>query len=112
MENIVSDQDRKSDQPKCEPGDAAHAPEKIPDASGSLGSDGRADIISVCAWCPELHVLRVARRRGDVLYLYTNEEGKLDMAYRKSPGEAIKRLEISDGICPTCKARMLSGGAV
>jgi hypothetical protein len=109
MENIVSDQDRKPDRTECEPGNAAPVAEKIPDASGSLGSDGRADMISVCAWCPELHVLRVARRRGDVLYLYTNEEGKLDMAYRKSPGEPIKRLEISDGICPACKSRMLAG---
>lgn len=63
-------------------------------------------MISVCAWCPELHVLHVARRRGDLLFLFTNEGGKLDYAYRKSPGEPMKQLAISDGICPACAARL------
>jgi hypothetical protein len=110
MENAVSDQDRKPDQSQCEPGNPSDDAKEIPAASGS-GGDGRADMISVCAWCPELHVLRVARRRGDLLFLFTNEEGKLDHAYRKSPGEPMKELGISDGICPSCKTKMLSGPA-
>jgi hypothetical protein len=48
---------------------------------------------------------------GDIVGFITNEEGKLELCYRKTAGQPVVRLTISHGICPSCKTKMLGGGA-
>src|SRR5260370_12364246 len=102
-----SDHDRGAGNSSSQPGDVANARAEVPDAAGS---GGHGNYVSVCAWCPELRVLRISRRPGDIVGFITNEEGKLDLCYRKTAGRPVVRLTISHGICPSCQAKLVGGG--
>ena len=111
MQNAVSSDDRKPDNAQRDAADAAHAPENADrTASGSVGCDGRADVVTICAWCPELHVLKIDRQLGDLIMLAVNGTGRLESAYRKRQGEPVTLLTISDGICDACRAKWFAEG--
>jgi len=80
--------------------DNIHPPGAI-DASIAAG-----DVIGVCAWCPELHILHLERTPEDQFILMLNENGQLIQAYRKRGNLRIVILTISAGICPECAARL------
>lgn len=125
----------RSDAPS-QPNNSADASESVPPAAGSGGNSGAvaqrlaesalelgdamkargdaalADFVTVCAWCPELHVLRVERKPDDVIVFAIDGAGKLEMAYRKRPSESVHKLKISDGICDVCRAKLLTSRAI
>jgi hypothetical protein len=84
--------DRASERPAGE-ADAADRPGAAPD-----GAEG-SEIVTVCAWCPALHILKMQRRETDVVIVY--QQGKRLMISRNG-----MPLTISHGICPSCKAGM------
>jgi len=60
------------------------------------------DAVAVCAWCPELHILRIERGAADVVVYY--QRGNELQIFRNE-----KRLEITHGMCPACDLRMRAG---
>src|SRR5713226_6962789 len=42
-------------------------------APAAAGSRGHRDFVTICAWCPELHVLRIDRRPGDLIMFVLSE---------------------------------------
>ena len=78
--------------------DRAPAPDPLP--SGE-------DIVTVCAWCPELHVLHMEHTPGDVLFAIF-AGGKVNI-FRSRGGELgllpATLMTISDGICDSCRAK-------
>lgn len=104
MENIVPDSLGKSRDCEPEPANTSHAAETIPAPSGSVGSP--RDVITICSWCPALHVLRLERRSGDHFVFFVGDEGRLRIAYRSDRDDINKVLTISESICPACAARL------
>jgi hypothetical protein len=68
-----------------------------------------AGVATVCAWCPELHILKLPRRDTDVIVVMQMGKGVTDVQIQRN-GE---RLTISHGMCDPCKAAQLAtvGGA-
>lgn len=58
-----------------------------------------ADVAVICAWCPQLHILRMQRRDVDVIVIY--QQDKELRIIRNG-----KNLTISHGICEPCRAKM------
>lgn len=106
MENTVRSDDREGSDAASQPENRAHAPAEIPRPGGS----GRDDVVSVCAWCPELHVLRLEKKLDDVIMFGIAGTGRIESAWRKRPGKPATRLTISDGICDACRAKLLAEG--
>lgn len=114
MDNAAPGKARRSDS-TAQPENASNAAEDLDRSAADAGGPGnvasgaelRADnIISVCAWCPEVHVLKLDRKPGDIFLFAVDEEGKLETVYRKRVGARAEFLRISDGICPACSARL------
>lgn len=107
MENAVPDSDRKPGDAQRDAAHAAPAPENAARAAaGSIRSDGRADVVTVCSWCPELHVLHLDRQLGDVIMIAVNGVGSVESAWRKRQGEPVTHLLVSYGICDACRAKV------
>jgi hypothetical protein len=66
--------------------------------------------VTICAWCPELHVLKIDRRRDDYFCFALNDQGQLTKAWRQRPDGTgpLEMLTISHSICPACSARVKS----
>lgn len=60
------------------------------------------EMVSICSWCPELHILRIERGPRDNIAIY--QRGNEVHVYRNT-----QRLEITNGMCPECLARMRGG---
>jgi hypothetical protein len=90
-----------------------HGPAAAPDRQNG-GSDGPTvtvygplnaavipaeNIVTVCAWCPQLHILKLQLRDIDVLVIY--KQGKELRILRNGVN-----LTISHGICEPCRKRM------
>jgi hypothetical protein len=83
---------------------------ELADAMNTRGSSAIEDFISICAWCPQLHVLRLDRKPGDSFFFSVGDDGKLEMVYRKRGGERVKQLTVSDGICESCRVKYFGEG--
>jgi hypothetical protein len=79
--------DRQIGDPATRP--ATHLPEPGPDA----------EPVVICAWCPNLHILKLQRREQDVVIVYW--QGKEMKIIRNGVN-----LQISHGICATCRERL------
>jgi hypothetical protein len=79
--------------------DSASAPSG---ESGSTAAGG--DIVTICAWCPQLHILSIQRRDVDVVV--TIQVGKQLRVIRNG-----KELKVSHGICAPCSDRLHPGKA-
>jgi hypothetical protein len=55
--------------------------------------------VTICAWCPSLHILNLQRREQDVIIVY--HQGKELRIMRNGVS-----LRISHGICIPCRERM------
>lgn len=55
-------------------------------------------IVVICAWCPELHILKIQRREEDCVSVF--QQGKYIRISRNG-----KQLEVSHGICEPCRAK-------
>lgn len=63
------------------------------------------DIVSVCAWCPELHVLWLERKPCDnFLFEIRTDTGALVVT--RVRGGVRTELFVSHGICEPCRARL------
>jgi hypothetical protein len=62
-----------------------------------------AGFVTVCGWCPELHILKLPRRDLDVIVIMQMGKGVTDVQIQRN-GE---RLTISHGMCPSCKSAQL-----
>lgn len=72
----------------------ADAADRTGIAPGS--AEAGSDFVTVCAWCPGIHVLKIQRRDTDVIIAF--QQGKRLMISRNgSP------MQISDGICDPCR---------
>jgi len=60
------------------------------------------DTVSVCSWCPELHIERIERGPRDVVVIY--QRGNELKIFRND-----RQLEITHGMCPACELRMRAG---
>lgn len=67
--------------------------------SAESGSAASADIVTVCAWCPNLHILKLQLRDVGVLIVY--KQGKELRIMRNG-----QNLIVSHGICAPCRERM------
>lgn len=76
-----------------------------PDAGQLATRDDPADprraenFVTVCAWCPQLHILKLQLRDVDVLVIY--KQGKELRIIRNGVN-----LQITHGICEPCQRRM------
>lgn len=64
--------------------------------------DDAANIVSICGWCPQLHILKLKRRYTDVVIVVIHK-GKPRHYEIFRNGE---KLQISHGICPPCKEKL------
>lgn len=69
------------------------------ESAGSSPAAGAENIVTVCAWCPQLHILKLQLRDIDVLIIY--QQGKEMRILRNGVN-----LTISHGICEPCRVRM------
>jgi len=73
------------------------------DAAAQLAADNdpalAAEFAVICAWCPQLNILRMQRRDTDHVVIY--QHGKVLTIVRNG-----QTLTISHGICPLCRERM------
>jgi hypothetical protein len=67
--------------------------------------DGRDRSVTVCAWCPQLHIMRLERAALDVVMIV--QEGKRLLVFRN--GES---LEVTHAICPACDVNVRAQGLV
>jgi len=124
MENAVSDHARKSRDVAPQPRHAAHAAETLPAATGSgavgAGVVSGGDVVTICAWCPELHVLRVDRQPGDIFafsfgrndrYPAPFAPQRLEKVFRHRRGAPPQLLKITSTICPACREKHFGKGA-
>ncbi len=69
----------------------------IPDANNAEADrPDQSEWVSVCAWCPNLNILRMQRRATDVVIVYQHA-GDLTI-FRNG-----QKLQITHGICDSCK---------
>lgn len=60
------------------------------------------DVVTICAWCPELHILQMERREVDVVVtIQIGKDPKSLQVIRNG-----KELRISHGICVPCRERL------
>lgn len=103
MDHEIRDHAAGRDQVAHDAGDDQAAPRDLQSAGPTAthlpdpGSD--AEPVVVCAWCPSLHILKMARREQDVVVVYW--QGKEIRIMRNGVS-----LKISHGICAPCRARM------
>lgn len=57
------------------------------------------DIVSICAWCPELKILSLQRRERDVVVIMLSGEKQIQV-WRNNV-----KLFVSHGICDPCQAK-------
>lgn len=108
MEDPIRDSDRESHHASDQSKNSANASSSVSGAT-ERSTDGIAagDVVTVCAWCPVLNILKLDRWKDDQFFFIVGD--KLEMAYRKRRGEQVKSLAISDGICPSCIREALLG---
>ena len=58
-----------------------------------------SNIVVICAWCPQLHILKIQRRDVDVIVVF--QLGKELRIVRNGVN-----LDISHGICQPCRERL------
>jgi hypothetical protein len=68
---------------------ATHLPDPGPDA----------EPVTICGWCPSLHILNLQKREQDVIIIY--QQGKELRIIRNGVN-----LNISHGICIPCRERL------
>jgi hypothetical protein len=66
---------------------------------------GRERSVSICAWCPQLHILRLDRNALDVVMIV--QEGSHLSIFRNGDS-----LEITHGMCPNCYEKERAEGRV
>lgn len=59
-----------------------------------------SEIVSVCAWCPGINILRLERQPADVILVF-QQGNQLTISRNGVP------LKITHGICPVCKTKQL-----
>jgi hypothetical protein len=69
------------------------------DAAPVGSGDDPANFVTICAWCPQLHILKLQLRDVDVLIVY--KQGKELRILRNGVN-----LKITHGICAPCRSRM------
>jgi hypothetical protein len=81
--------------------------------AAAIAMPASEDIVTVCAWCPELHVLHMEHTPGDVLFAIF-AGGKVNI-FRTRGGELgllpATLMTISDGICDSCRAKHFPASA-
>ena len=60
------------------------------------------DVVVICAWCPQLHIMRLERGAGDLILVL--QQGQDVRIHRNG-----KALSISHGICEACELRERNG---
>jgi hypothetical protein len=75
-----------------------------PGSGPAAGDDSTAavntgDIVTICGWCPQLHILSIQRRDVDVISIVLFE--KKTVIFRNGT-----QLKISHGICAPCSERL------
>lgn len=87
----TTDRDQTVKRPESTPEPAFHS--SLP-PGGTIDTD----IVSICGWCSELRILKLARRSEDLITI--NIHGNELMIYRNG-----QRLFISHGLCAECRRR-------
>src|ERR1700682_1368448 len=70
----------------------------------------REDAVTICAWCPELHILAIDHRPGD--HIFVSIANGCVNVFRSRAGEVGTRkalpgtrLTVSDGSCEGCRGK-------
>jgi hypothetical protein len=89
------------EQPAAESARASeNAANALPEDRDSYHPETLAEnMVTICAWCPQLHILKLQLRDIDVLIIY--KQGKELRILRNGVN-----LTISHGICEPCRAKL------
>jgi hypothetical protein len=64
------------------------------------------DVVTVCAWCPGVNILRYHLDKLETLVVFVNDrkEASIYRAQSADDSSGYKRLVVSHGICEPCRA--------
>ena len=73
-----------------------------------MNAPDRTDIVTVCAWCPQLHILKLEGQPGDEFQVRSKVDAdgtRLHAYWRWRQGQGWRELAVSHGVCAACRAQ-------
>lgn len=77
-------------------------PETAPATRPTQPSTIENEVVTICGWCPELHILKLQRRDADVIVILQMGIGRQNLMILRNG----KNLRVSHGICVPCREKM------
>lgn len=84
----------------------------VPIDAASEDYPATRDVVVVCGWCPQLHILRAHVEHLETLVVFIDDRNGVSIYRAEAVADhsGYKRLIVSHGICEACKSKHFPPG--